>query len=373
MAADYYDILGVPKTASQDEIKKAFRKMAHQHHPDKKGGDEAKFKELNDAYGVLSDPEKRKRYDQFGHTANHQANGSGQGAGGFGGNGFEGFDFSNFSSGQGFNFGGSGGFEDLFSDIFSGGFGGGGRSQSQSGRDMAIELTIDFMDVVNGGEKTVTLSRLKTCLECKGNGGKPGSKEEQCPICKGSGRVNKMVRTMFGAFSQVSICDRCFGKGKTWSERCSVCHGEGRHKDREEVVINVPAGIRSGQTLSMSGYGEAGEHGARAGDLLVTVSVRPHEQWKRSGDDIVTTVSVPIAVAVLGEKIPVETVDGEVTMRVPAGTRSGEVFRIRSKGVPHLGHYGRGDHLVTVEVMIPKSLSSHEKRLFEELREVGRG
>jgi molecular chaperone DnaJ len=364
MATDYYDILGIPKTASQDEIKKAFRKQAHQHHPDKKGGNEAKFKELNDAYGVLSNPEKRKRYDQFGHTANHQA-GAGQDQG-FGG-GFEGFDFGGFSS-QG---GSASGFEDIFSDLFGGGQSG-TRNHDRTGSDIQVDIEVSFEEMVSGAQRDIKIRKPIRCHSCSGTGGKSGTKEADCKVCGGSGRVTKTVRSFLGTFAQAFVCSECHGRGKTYAEKCRTCHGAGRVEGDEHIHLDIPAGIENGQSISFSGKGAAGGHGSAAGDLLVTVHVRPHPTFRRHGDDIHSTLEIGFAEAALGETVPVETVHGPVKMKVPAGTQPDEVFRIRGKGVAHVRGWGEGDHLVTVKLVVPKHLSSEERSIIEKLKKSGK-
>ncbi|MCK4635661.1 MAG: molecular chaperone DnaJ [Candidatus Moranbacteria bacterium] len=359
MAEDYYKILGVDRGASDDEIKKAYRKLAHKHHPDKKGGDEAKFKEINSAYQVLSDKQKRSQYDQFGQTFN--------GAGGGQGGGFDPNQFRGQDGGFEFNFGGGEGFGDIFSDIFGGGGSGGRQSR---GRDIQVEVEITFAEMISGVQKEIKLYKAIVCKKCGGNGGEVGSKEENCKTCKGSGKIKKMMRTMLGNFAQNVVCHDCKGKGKTFDKKCSQCGGDGRHKEEVAEKIEVPAGINSGQTLAVGGKGEAGENGAPAGDLLVTISVVRDERFERDGDDINSTVHVSFAQAALGDKIDVETVEGSVKMKVPAGTQSGEIYRIRSKGVPKLRGFGRGDHLVKVIVDVPTKLSRKEKKLIEKLREI---
>jgi molecular chaperone DnaJ len=365
MPKDYYDILGVSKNASEDEIKKAYRKLAHQHHPDKKGGDEAKFKEINDAYSVLSDKGKRQRYDQFGHA------GGGANAGqGFGGHGAGGFDFGGFRQGAGgfgFDFNG-GGFEDLFSEMFGGAARGGTRTRPRAGADIQVDVEITFEEMAKGVAKEIRLRKSVSCDVCGGTGGKPGSEKKTCPTCQGAGQVKRTVRSFLGVFTQVETCATCHGRGTVFAEQCVKCHGEGRVKDEQTVSVEIPAGIQNGQTVSLPGYGEAGEPGASAGDLFVTVRVKPHPAFERKGDDVVSTAEISFAQAALGDKIRVRTLEGDVNMKVPAGTQSGEIFRIRDKGIPHLGKWGRGDHLVKVVVRVPKKLDREQKKLIEKLR-----
>ncbi len=360
-------MLGVSKDASDDEIKRAYRKLAHKYHPDKSGGDEEKFKEVNEAYQVLSDKNKRAQYDQFGQTF-EGAGGMG-GQGGFGGfEGFSsqgGFDFSgfDFSGGQG----GPSGWEDVFSDVF-GGFTG---RRRQTGADIQVDLEIDFAEMVTGTKKEVKLYKNVQCDVCGGSGGAPGSKEETCKTCQGSGRIRKTVNTILGAVSQETLCPDCSGRGKVFTEKCKKCSGEGIVKEEKTIEVNVPAGINDGQTISVRGEGEAGKFGAGAGDLYVTVHIRPHQKFVREGDDILSTEEITFSQAVLGDKIEVETIDGKVSMKIPSGTQSGEIFRIRNKGVPHLRGGGRGNHLVKIKVLIPKKINRQQKKLIKELKELG--
>ncbi|MDR3583488.1 MAG: molecular chaperone DnaJ [Candidatus Pacebacteria bacterium] len=364
MANNYYDTLGVGKSASDDEIKKAYRKLAHKYHPDKSGGDEQKFKEINEAYQVLSDKTKRSQYDQFGQTFSGAGPG-GAGAGGFGGD----FDFSDFMrQGEGggfeFNFGGV----DL-GDIFSGAFGGGrrGAAQKDRGRDIQIDTEITFSEMVTGATRKVELRKNVQCDRCSGTGGEPGAEVKTCPTCHGSGRVQKMTRTILGSFSQVTVCPECQGEGKIFEKKCSKCGGEGRVKEKQEVEINIPAGIADGQTISLQGRGEAGVKGAPAGDLYVLVHVKVHPKFQRSGNDVLSTEEISFSQAALGAEIEIETVDGRLILKVPSGTQSGETFRIKNKGVPDLHGRGRGNQMAKIIVRIPKKLSREQKRLIEEL------
>ncbi|MFA6973751.1 MAG: molecular chaperone DnaJ [Parcubacteria group bacterium] len=366
MAGDYYKILGVSKGATDDEIKKAYRKQAHKYHPDKSGGDEAKFKELNEAYQVLSDKSKRSQYDQFGQTFN-QAGGGGQGAGGFDFSGFQGF---GGQGGQDFNFEfGGGGFEDIFSDIFGGG---GTRTRRRpQGQDIQVDLEISFADMVAGAERDIKLYKNVVCERCQGEGGEPGAGEKTCPTCHGSGQIKKTARSFFGNFAQVVECPECHGAGEVPNKKCTKCHGDGRIKEEEIIKIKVPAGIQHGQTISLQGHGEAGGRGSVPGDLYVNIHVQPDKRFQRKGQDILSTEAIPFSMAVLGGKVEIETVEGKLVLKIPAGTKSGEIFRIKEKGVPELQGRGRGNQLVTVIIETPKSLSREQKDLIEKLKNQG--
>ncbi len=358
MAKDYYSILGVNKNATADELKKAYRKLAHAHHPDKKTGDEAKFKEINEAYSTLSDPAKRQQYDQFGQTFSGGSSGSR-------GQGFGGFDFGGFSQGTGgFNFGGAN-MEDLFSDLFTGGA---RRERSGRGGDIQVDVTISFREMVSGVRRTIEYRSYVRCPDCQGSGGAPGAHEKTCPDCHGKGSIMRNISTILGTFSQSAPCDRCHARGRIQSELCRRCHGAGRTEGQISKEVDIPAGIESGQALSLSGNGAAGEFGAPNGDLYIVVQVEPDNLFTRQGDDIVSELSLDFSQFALGDKVPVQTVEGEVNMKIPAGTQPGEVFRIRGKGVPKLGRFGRGDQLVRTKIVIPRTLSSEQKRHIEALK-----
>ena len=374
MPKDYYDILGVARDASDDEIKKAYRKLAHKFHPDKAGGDEAKFKEANEAYQVLSDKEKRSQYDQYGQTF-EQA----QAGGGF--RGFEGFrDFSSFANGFDFNFGrgtgggrGYSGFEDIFGDIFEqAGFGGRGRGKSRRyrGEDIQVDVEVDFMEMANGTEKELNLYKGVKCDKCGGEGMEPGSKKVECPTCKGEGEVRTSQRTILGTFQQVQVCPECQGEGKIPEKKCEKCGGDGRTREYEAVKIKIPAGIKNGQSIRLEGLGESGERGGEAGDLYTTVHVKEHEKFERDDDDIRTEEKISFSQAALGDKIDVETIYGSVKLKIPAGTQSGETFRLRGKGVKRLSRFGSGDQYVRIQVVTPKSFEARKgKEIFEKLKD----
>lgn len=367
MASNYYDLLGISKGATDDEIKKAYRKLAHKYHPDKSGGDEAKFKEINQAYQVLSDKSKRQQYDQFGQTfeGGNAGYGGQGGAQGFGGFDFSGFDFGGQSGG--FEFGGEG-YEDIFSNIF----GGSSRARRRArGADIQVDVEISFAEMVNGAEKEINLYKKTTCDHCHGDGAEPKSGIKTCSSCKGSGRVETVRRSFFGSFSQVVECTECHGQGKVYEKKCSKCGGDGRVKEEQKIKLKIPAGIADGQTMSMGGYGEAGEKGSSAGDLYVNIHILPHKKFKRKGNDILSTELIPFSVATLGGKIEIETISGNLILKIPAGTQSGEIFRIKESGVPDLNGRGIGSHLVTVVVAVPKSLSREQKKLLEQLQDQG--
>jgi molecular chaperone DnaJ len=354
---DYYEVLGVGKSASTDEIKKAYRKLAHEHHPDKGTGDTAKFKELNEAYQILSDPQKRKAYDQFGHAGPTMGGGAG------------GFDWSQYQSGfggQGFNvnmedFGGLG---DIF-EMFTGS--GGGRSRRrQKGADLEAEIAIDFMDAVKGAERDITLDKYDVCDRCDGNGAEKGSSQKTCPTCHGSGNVRHEQQTMFGVFAQTAVCETCRGSGKVPDKPCEKCKGEGRIKERKPFKVKIPAGIDNGQSIRISGKGEAGPAGVPAGDLYLTVMVKPDDRFHREGINILSETEISFPEAALGTVSEVETVDGKVKLNIPAGTQSGKVFKLTDRGISDVHSERKGDHLVTVIVKTPTKLSRKQKELLSE-------
>ena len=369
MGKDYYNILGVGKTATAEEIKKAFRQKAHQCHPDKAGGDEAKFKEVNEAYQVLGNAEKRKQYDQFGSTFEQARS-----QGGF--HGFNGFrDFSGYTNGFNIDM-------DDLGDIFGGigdifGFGGGTRQRARKrrGSDIQVVLPLGFSEAIFGVDKELNITKRVVCPDCRGEGAEPGSKIETCAVCGGSGRITKVQRTILGNMQVQMACDRCGGEGKTYAHRCGKCSGTGAVRENVKLKVKIPAGIDDSETIRLSGQGEAGEKGAAAGDLYLSVKISPDRRFTRDGYDIGSAAEINMVQAALGGRIKVETVDGPVELKIPAGTQSGTVFKLRSKGVPRLvarGAFGalsgkRGDHLVTVTVKIPVNLNNKQKKLLEEL------
>ncbi len=362
MGKDYYKILGVEKNASQDEIKKAFRQKAHQHHPDKAGGDEEKFKEANEAYQVLGDAKRRAQYDQFG-SAFEQA----RGQGGF--SGFEGFrDFSGFTNGFNVNM-------DDIGDIFGGigdifGFSSrGGRSRTsraRRGRDMQMLVDVSFDEAVFGAEKEIKFAKNVKCGHCRGNGAEPGSKIETCSACGGSGRVTRVQRTILGSMQVQMTCEACDGEGKTYAQKCSKCGGSGVARENATIKVRIPSGIDDGETIRLAAQGEAGEKGASAGDLYLKIRVKPDKRFERDNYDIKSRAFIGFKQAALGDRIEVETVDGTVNLKIPAGTQSGTVLKLRGKGVTRLRGSGRGDHFVEVVVRTPTGLSRKQKDLLEE-------
>lgn len=354
---DYYEILGISKNASADEIKKAFRKAAIQHHPDKEGGDEAKFKEINEAYEVLKDAQKRQRYDQFGHA------GVG-GNGGGGGNPFEGFGgFGGQGQNVHFDFG-DGGLGDIFGSFF-----GGGQQRGQGprrGRDVETTIELTFEEAVFGAEKTIRLTLDDECSHCKGSTVEPGYSLKTCDTCKGSGQQMRVMNTIFGAIQQAVTCPTCSGRGKVPEKVCTVCRGSGTERKKSDINLKVPAGIDDGATIRLTERGEAIGQGTR-GDLYVHIRVKPHKKFTREGTIILSEEHVGMVDAALGTEITVDTVDGPVRMKVPAGTQSGTDFKLSSHGVPHLRSESRGPHIVSIIVDTPTKLSKKQRELLQQL------
>ena len=345
---DYYEVLGVSKDASDAEIKSAFRKLAKKYHPDvsKEPDAEKKFKEVQEAYEVLGDENKRKQYDQFGHAAFDQAAGGYGGAGGFGG--FGGFDAS------GFDFG------DIFDNIFGGGFGGSSRNTAQQGSDRLMRVRLTFEEAVFGCEKEIKLEVNDKCDECDGHG---GTGEETCSECHGSGTITSEQRTLFGTFMSKTTCKKCNGKGKSYKNKCSNCHGTGRIVKNKVITVNVPEGVDTGNRLRISGKGEAGVNGGPNGDLYLEFVVEKHEYYNRDGDDIYLKVPINITEAVLGTKKEIPTLFGNVVLTIPEGTNTGDKQRIKGKGI------NKGDMFIIMDVRVPKKISKEQKKLFEELED----
>ncbi len=362
MAKDYYSILGIEKSASKDDIKKAFRTLAHKYHPDKKGGDEAKFKEINEAYGVLSDDSKRKQYDSFGN-AGPGMNGAGFDPRGFGGFNTEGFDFSGFAdaaAGGGFSFD----LGDIFGDMF-----GGQRSRTRRGRDISVDIEIDFKESVFGGMRNMVIKKTNTCARCKGTAGEPGSKMETCSMCGGKGKITENRTSMFGTFSTVTTCTKCNGKGEIPTVECTECKGAGVTKGEKDIRIAIPAGIENGEMIRLSGAGEAIQNGV-AGDLYVKIRVKPHKTFKKDGLDLVMDMPIKVSEALLGTTRNVETLEETLSVTVPAGIQHGEEITLKTKGVP-AGGGRRGALRIKVLIDVPKKLSKTAAELAQKLNEEG--
>lgn len=363
---DYYKILGVEKNASAEEIKKAFKKLAMTHHPDRPGGSEAKFKEINEAYQVLSDQNKRERYDQFGSDFEQQ--------GGFGG-GASWDDFMKAARGGQGGQGGFGNFDfggvdlgDLFGGMFGGAASGGGRGrQENQGRDIQVDIEIDFKEAAFGVEREVSLRKQAACDVCGGSGAEPGSSLDTCGTCKGQGQVVQQQRTFLGMMQTVAACPTCHGRGKFPSKKCKHCGGDGVLAKTVATKVKIPAGIDDGQAIRLTGHGEAAPHGGGNGDLYVRVHVKPSKVFHREDFDIYTESTVSFTQAVLGDTISVETIDGPVKMVVPEGTESGQLIRLKGRGITRLGGSTRGDQYVKVLIRVPKKINKQTRKLLEEL------
>ena len=358
MNRDYYEILGVDKKANKDEIKKAFRTLAHKFHPDKKGGDSEKFKEINEAYSVLSDDQKRQQYDMYGSTGQSGFQ-SGQNGQGFGG-----FDFSQFTQG------GNGGFEFDLGDIFGDVFGGRGkRHQTKRGRDISIDIEIPFEDSIFGVERTVLLNKVSKCDHCGGTGAENGSEMVTCNTCNGKGHIREVKRTFFGQFESQVTCESCHGSGKIPKVKCPVCKGVGILKKETEIKVKIPAGIDNGEMIRLSGAGEA-ISGGQAGDLYIKIYVKKHQIFRKDGQNLVMDLNIKLTDALLGGEQNIATLDGDIKMKIPEGVTFGEVLRIKGKGVPYdRGH--RGDILIKLHIIIPKKLSKDSKKALEILKKEG--
>ena len=352
---DYYDVLGVDRNASQDDIKTAFRKLARKYHPDMNRDDpsaEEKFKGINEAYEVLSDPDKRSQYDRFGHAAQGSAWGPG---------GSETSDFGGF--------GPFGPFDSILDVFFGEGFGGSraARTGPERGRDIRFDLEMTLEEAAAGLEREIEIRRLETCDACNGTGAKPGTSPRTCPVCGGTGRISETRSTVFGVGTVSTPCSKCFGKGTVITDPCGTCHGRGREPKTRKIKVTIPPGVDSGNRLKIEGEGEAGVRGGRPGDVYVFISVKPHSVFKRRGNDLVCEQPISIYQATLGDEIEVPSIDGKTSLRIPEGTQPGASFRLRGKGMPDVRGRGRGDQYVRVKVIIPTRLSEKEKELFMEL------
>lgn len=358
MGKDYYKILNVEKGATADEIKKAFRKLAHKYHPDKKDGNEEKFKEVNEAYQVLGNEQKRKQYDQFGADFDQQ--------GGFGGGaGWE--DFMRAARGGGgmqFDFG------DIdLGDLFGGMFGGGRRRRSRRGGDIQVDVQLEFREAVFGVEREIRLNKNNDCDVCTGSGAEPGSEVKKCEKCDGRGQVKRVQQTILGAMQTVGTCPSCAGAGEKAEKSCKHCGGDGRVRSESKYKVKIPAGIHDGGAIKLDGYGESGGVGAAAGDLYVVVHVQKDKVFQREGDDIFTDLHISYPQAVLGDKIEIETLDGRKKLVIPEATQSHQQIRLKGLGVPHLRGSGRGSHYVRVIVDVPKKVNRKTKKILEDLKD----
>ena len=354
---ELYELLEISPDADEETIKKAYRRLAVKYHPDKNPGDkeaEEKFKEVNEANEVLSDPDKKARYDQFGFAGVDPNYGAGAG----GGYGAGGFDFGDLG--------------DIFGSFFGGGFGGGSQRQRngpQRGESIRMSVSADFIEAAFGCEKEVTVERSEQCPTCKGNGCAPGTTPEICPDCHGSGTVTQAQRTPFGVMQTQAACGKCRGTGKIIHQPCPDCHGNGRVRKRKTVKVNIPAGIDNGQTISLRGQGHAGKNGGPNGDLLITVMVKPHDIFRREGTAVFCEAPITFTQAVLGAEMEIPTIDGKVKYAIPEGTQTGTVFRLRGKGIPVLNGHGRGDQYVTVIIETPRGLNKEQKEALKKFSE----
>lgn len=349
---DYYEVLGVSRSATDDEIKKSFRRLAKQYHPDanKEQGAEARFIEINEAYEILSDQQKRSAYDRYGHA------GVASGAGGAGG-----FDFGGFNN-----------LNDIFETFFSGSAGGGQRrSGPQRGADLRYELTISFEEAVFGCQKEIELPRWETCSTCRGNGAQPGTSTQRCPGCQGSGEIRRVQQSIFGQFVNVTMCERCRGEGRIITTPCEKCRGQGRVRNNRRVVVNIPAGVDDGINVRVTGEGEVSARGGTPGNLYVVLTVKTHEFFKRQGNDIIYELPISFTQAALGDEVDVPTVDGKTTvLKIPAGTQSNRSFRLKGMGVPVVHSSARGDQHVIVKVVTPTNLTAEQRQLLEEFARI---
>jgi len=361
MSKDYYSTLGISKTASSDEIKKAYHKLAHKHHPDKKGGDSEKFKEVNEAYSVLSDPKKKATYDQFGSYQ------EGSGPSGFSGGNASGFgNFSGFDFSEGIDLG------DIFSEFF-GGFPGssrGGRVRKERGADVQVDVEISFFEMAEGVKKDIFIFKKERCSRCKGKGAEKEDDLEECSHCQGTGKMERNINTGFGSFSQVTSCDHCQGKGFEVKKKCSACFGSGVTKERSEVRVTIPAGVEEGSLLKLENYGEQSRDGIH-GDLFVRIHVMPHSSFKRSGNDLLLEKEISLSEALLGTTLRVETLNGMENLKIPENTTNGASFHLKGRGVKSGIQRIDGDEIVKIKIKMPSRISERAKRLLEELRDEG--
>ena len=361
-AKDYYEILGVPRNASKDDIKKAFRKLAHKYHPDKKDGDADKFKEASEAYTVLSDDKKRAEFDTYGRVFSDASGGAGPGAQG-GQNGFGDFDFSQFTqNGQGF---GNIDFGDIFNDFF----GGGAQERAKRGRDISIDLELSFAESIFGGERKILLNKTSDCVECKGNGGKPGTEFVTCSKCNGKGRIRETRQSLIGSFSTVHTCEVCQGKGKVPKEKCPTCKGAGVTRREQEITVKIPPGVDDGEMVRLAQAGEA-VAGGTPGDLYIKLHIKRHPTFKKEGANLTTELNIKLTDALLGAEYALQTLEGEIKVKIPAGVTFGEILRIKGKGVP-IDKSRRGDLLIRINIKLPSRLSRGAQKIIEGLKGEG--
>lgn len=350
---DYYEVLGVERTASPDDIRKSFRRLARQFHPDinKSHDADVRFKEVNEAYEVLSDAQKRATYDQFGHASP---------GGPFAQGGFEGFETF-------------GGFGDLFETFFGGSASAGrARRSPERGSDLRVDVTLTFEEAVSGVEKEIEVPRWETCPTCRGNRSQPGTQPARCPVCNGTGEIRRAQQSVFGQFVNVVLCDRCKGEGRLITSPCEQCHGQGRIKASRKLSIKVPPGVDTGQQMRLTGEGEAGLRNGPRGNLYVVLQVQPHEYLQRDHNDVIYEAHLSFSQAALGAEIQIPTIEGSTTLKVPSGTQHGKTFRLRGKGIPFVQGSGRGDQIVVANVVTPTELSSEERELFQRLDDLGK-
>ncbi|MFA5715455.1 MAG: molecular chaperone DnaJ [Candidatus Paceibacterota bacterium] len=360
MQKDYYKILGVEKGASSEDIKKAYYKLAHQYHPDKKGGDEAKFKEVNEAYQTLSDKDKRAQYDRFGTTFT-----GGQQQGGFNQN-------INWEDIMG-NMGGFGGIEDIF-EMFGEGFGTSRKKPKdvRKGKNLEVLLELDLESILHNQEKEIFITKNVKCSRCEGSGAEPGTNVKECFTCRGAGRVQQIRRTIFGTISQQVICPECHGEGVKPEKPCNVCHGEGRVRKEEKIKVNIPAGVDNNQIIKVKGKGEAGKRGGEDGDLYARIAIKQHKIFERSGDDIYIKQNITFSQATLGDKIKIPTLEKEnIIVSVPNGTESGKILKVSKRGIPHFSGIGRGNLYIQLNVETPEKITRRQRELLEELKKEG--
>jgi molecular chaperone DnaJ len=361
---DYYEVLGVAKSATQDEIKKAFHKLAHKYHPDK-GGDEKKFKEINEAYQVLSDAKKRQQYDQFGRVFEN----------GQGGNPFEGAGWSwgngqnPFGEGAEYDFGDLG---DVFEQFFGGGARRASKKDNKKGKDIQVDIEIPLESTLKTTVQKINIAKQIVCHRCAGVGAEPGTKVKECSSCRGTGQVQQVKKTIFGSYTSLATCPECRGEGTTPEKPCNVCRGEGRTKGEESIEIHIPAGIDSGQIIRVDGKGEAGRKGGKAGNLFARIFVKKHSMFERRGDDLFTSAQITFSQATLGDKIEIQSLEGtSILLQIPEGTESGKVLRISGKGIPHFNGYGRGNMFIVLNIKTPEKVSKEQRKILEELKKTG--